>query len=1782
MPEPTDDVGFWEAVKDKSIDTLWPPDSEYVAWQLADEWASAAKLMESIATVLEDVVTRLPDAWWDTAGVQFRQALAMLPENYRNLALNMRLLADGVRAYGDQIREARISILWELAVNIGLFVALSWIPGGGFLAAGLARAVASRITATLTGMAGRIAAGFAKLSVEVGKEMADEAFNTAATQLTSMLTGTREEFDLAQLRDSTITGGVGGLLGEGLGKTVKTLGNATRRVVPSLPTAPAGGVARNLHAGLGSSLNNAVTSPSAGYIVEHYNDLGALTDLSGYGKAISDNGLAAGLSGAPRSMAIDAVQQRNPGHEAIANAAADRLLGNPPPPPPDGGVPDDGQLSGGPGTEPRADTAAGTEQDTRADADPGVRVDSRPEPGVEAGQDAGDARRDGPVEGSSTGRSHDVSVDRGVDVDAGRGSQHAPNAGTAADERNAEPTHRAAQQAPVQADAPPATAPGITDPGVAASPTTAPAPTAPAGPAPTSAAPTPTAPTPTAPAPTAPASAAPTPTAPASAAPTPTHSAPAHTASSQPAPTQSAPTQSAPTQAAPTNPAATQPTPDRATPTQAAPTTPARAEQTTTRPTPQTPTATATTTAAGAAMAAAAPVPPSTTPEQRATNPKPAPTHTRVASPPPATPPTNPPPSETPSDETPDIESDPLPPPQVAPHSLGAFKHDLRRHPVTGHLTHIGGVPVRVKLRELARTRTEAYESRRKVPDSEVHAKKIGGCVALVMDLTTGEVFESTNSHKSVVVLKKFRPQIRARIMAMFDSPGGFGGNAVDGRTTPKRRFKGFDSPFRHAEVRAADAALTKNPHAKLADLAADVTWVGAKGKPPLSEASFCPNCSEILHDVRSNVHKTVHDPVQGTTKGPTGWDEGDDSTGTDPDRSSTHPVPPLTTVDPPAPATPPHDPPADGTPDTGSDRQSSGPGSHNGVDPDRPSIDTAHARHGEATPAGVSHHGGNPDMGDLPHRVRPDPHHFTADVHITPDGRARIGDHTYSAEEYGDLLRRIGWDGRTPIRLIGCDAGSNDFARNLSRHTGAEVLAPTEPAWTDAKGRVYTSTAEIGPDGTRRPKIPPTGEWETHHSDGTRTRAGDDGYVPGTEDADKAGHTTSDGAHDRAGLDPADDSNDPAEATRQRAEKANSAVEAAYRAAASTRTDTGDVATGAVADLLNALPSLPDDSPDSIRALVATVFDGTVTLEPIGGRDGAARTTRPVYRVVVDGKPVGIVKVVPKAAEFARELSAADRLHRAELTAFDVPDVLAVASVPGPDGTLRGALFAALAPGQSIDVLLSRIPTAWDRDQAVDDLRQAVTGVAEGMAELHRDSDRQASPSYLTTHADAILGHLDELEASRATLDGLGIDLDQIRAAVEATITAAMADPGPAGLTHGDAHLGNFLWDAVAGTSLIDAPTLHQSMNATGDPIGTPARDVALFTQRIGHFGVEYGLTPAEIAELRRHFADAYTRNGGPTVPAPVRAMFEARAAAHRLARAVHRLENRPSPRGKPDVGAATAALQDALNLDNTRAAELADSFAGELPGTPAFRRAWIAIDNFRSYMLNTADPATRARFESEHGDRVRDLQSRQTQEFKALWDELFPHHKDEFTLSPEGGHRAEEVIRGLATIAENLLTELAEFARTTGDPALTEGNVASTVDRAGTAAWEASFREVQAKINDILANPDFNYRGRPIGYIGSMETGLRGPHKGKTRFDPNDFDVDLYAVVDRTTFDEIAAEFPDLVNNDGTRIMPDDGDPEDLVELSEQIGQVLKDAFPLARGIENSVIALRVDQPW
>ncbi|MEU6261981.1 hypothetical protein [Saccharopolyspora shandongensis] len=165
-------------------------------------------------------------------------------------------------------------------------------------------------------------------------------------------------------------------------------------------------------------------------------------------------------------------------------------------------------------------------------------------------------------------------------------------------------------------------------------------------------------------------------------------------------------------------------------------------------------------------------------------------------------------------------------------------------------------------------------------------------------------------------------------------------------------------------------------------------------------------------------------------------------------------------------------------------------------------------------TDAGASGHT-DPNMQDLAHRVPNDGKHFTVDAHMGPDGRIEIGGRRYSPDEFADVLRRSGWDGQSPIRLLSCDSG--DFAADLAKKLDVDVAAPSGKAWSDGNGNVFSSST--APDGG--PTWPPDGGWETHSPDGSKAPASDDAFHPSKhgedpgdrpEDAEARGRPPRDG----------------------------------------------------------------------------------------------------------------------------------------------------------------------------------------------------------------------------------------------------------------------------------------------------------------------------------------------------------------------------------------------------------------------------------------------------------------------------------------------------------------------------------------------------------------------------------------------------------------------------------------------------------------------------------------------
>ena len=91
-----------------------------------------------------------------------------------------------------------------------------------------------------------------------------------------------------------------------------------------------------------------------------------------------------------------------------------------------------------------------------------------------------------------------------------------------------------------------------------------------------------------------------------------------------------------------------------------------------------------------------------------------------------------------------------------------------------------------------------------------------------------------------------------------------------------------------------------------------------------------------------------------------------------------------------------------------------------------------------------------------------------------------------------------------------------------------------------------------------------------------------------------------------------------------------------------------------------------------------------------------------------------------------------------------------------------------------------------------------------------------------------------------------------------------------------------NVFFDRQSAITVIDRGRLVESANSAGLPIGSPARDVAAFTHKLGTFGVRHGLEDSEIEELRTTLETAYVTHG-PLMTAEAVQFLRARSAGQK-----------------------------------------------------------------------------------------------------------------------------------------------------------------------------------------------------------------------------------------------------------------------------------------------------------
>ncbi|GAB2657539.1 hypothetical protein GCM10027271_15190 [Saccharopolyspora gloriosae] len=171
--------------------------------------------------------------------------------------------------------------------------------------------------------------------------------------------------------------------------------------------------------------------------------------------------------------------------------------------------------------------------------------------------------------------------------------------------------------------------------------------------------------------------------------------------------------------------------------------------------------------------------------------------------------------------------------------------------------------------------------------------------------------------------------------------------------------------------------------------------------------------------------------------------------------------------------------------------------------------------QHIRATTAGISmvrHSGPVFNKAEFQQKLpRPavDPKRFTVEVHGGPHG-VRLGGTDLNAKELAEVIKAApGYKPGEPVRLLACRTGADtgdgtpNFAQELAKELGVEVVAPKTDAWVDNFGNIYASNdrASFTPDasGAPQPRFDEPGQWTAFRPDGT-TAVHDSPYPPGHE----------------------------------------------------------------------------------------------------------------------------------------------------------------------------------------------------------------------------------------------------------------------------------------------------------------------------------------------------------------------------------------------------------------------------------------------------------------------------------------------------------------------------------------------------------------------------------------------------------------------------------------------------------------------------------------------------------
>ncbi|MFC9944565.1 eCIS core domain-containing protein [Streptomyces pratensis] len=228
-------------------------------------------------------------------------------------------------------------------------------------------------------------------------------------------------------------------------------------------------------------------------------------------------------------------------------------------------------------------------------------------------------------------------------------------------------------------------------------------------------------------------------------------------------------------------------------------------------------------------------------------------------------------------------------------------------------------------------------------------------------------------------------------------------------------------------------------------------------------------------------------------------------------------------------------------------------------------------------------------------------------------------------------------------------------------------------------------------------------------------------------------------------------------------------------------------------------------------------------------------------------------------------------------------------------------------------------------------------------------------------------------------------------------------------------------------------------------------------------------------------------------------------------------------------------------------------------LPLEDRYRAAYNEIEFFKAYVSRIEDPETRRRFEVELLDEISEFQVDSVKEYKSAFKEAFPHRANEpLGLSRQQQAMSRARVQQLVWQLRGMNRKITRWANRNGIVDLDRSEIGKGISKKGERIWGERYQNIKKTIDGVVLR--FTYKGRKLEYVGSLNTGTRGPHKGRTAFNINDFDVDLFVVHPaewRKYLPVITAEAPEKVSNG--KIFPIWPQMRELYNLGRTVGKAL-----------------------